>query len=285
MTPAYTRRALLGAALTAGFAWPLAAQPMAKLMASGVLRVAVYRDFEPWSWAGKDGKFTGIDVDLSRAIGKALGLRVEIVDFLADEGVDDDLRNMVWRGSLVGGMPCDLMMHVPVDRKLQLDNDRAVISGPYYREGFAMVCNRETTDCEVQPPQLKGKKLVAELDSIPDFYLTGSFGGLLRPDVKHLTSGAAAVNAVLNGEADATVASRAQIEHGLKTATSDRGVERKGPLPALPSPGWDVGFAVKDDARELADKIDAIITTMLASGEIAQIFTAYGVQHKAPLAA
>lgn len=282
---ALTRRALLGAALAAGASWPLAAQPLAKLMASGVLRVAVYRDFEPWSWAGKDGKFTGIDVDFAHLIGKALGLRVEIVDFLADEGVDDDLRNMVWRGSLVGGMPCDLMMHVPVDRKLQLDNDRAVIFGPYYREGFAMVCNRETTDCEVQPPQLKGKRLVAELDSVPDFYLSGSFGGLLRPDVKHLPSGAAAVTAVIGGDADAAVATRAQIEHGLKTATGDRGVERKGPLPALPSPGWDVGFAVKDDARELADKIDAIVATLMASGDVARIFAAYGVQHKAPLAA
>lgn len=277
------RRALLGAAMAAGFAWPLAAQPLAKLMAAGVLRVAVYRDFEPWSWAGKDGKFVGIDVDLANAIGKALGLRVEIVDFLADEGVDDDLRNMVWRGSLVGGMPCDLMMHVPVDRKLQLDNDRAVIFGAYYREGFAMLCNRETTDCEVPPPQLKGKRLVAELDSIPDFYLSGSFGGVLRPDVKHLPSGAAAVAAVIAGEADAAVATRAQVEHGLGLAGNDRAVERKGPLPTLPSPGWNVGIAVKDDARELSDKIDAMIEAMLASGEIARICARHGVRHKAPL--
>ena len=282
---ALTRRALLGAAMAAGLAAPLMAQPLAKLMSAGVLRVAVYRDFEPWSWLGKDGKYAGIDIEIAGAIAKALGLRVEIVDFLADEGVDDDLRNMVWRGSLVGGMPCDLMMHVPVDRKLQLNNDRAVIFGPYYREGFAMVCNRETTDCEVQPPQLKGKRLVAELDSIPDFYLSGSFGGILRPDVRHLPSGAAAVSAVIAGDADAAVATRAQVEHGLKGAGNDRAIERKGSLPALPSPGWNVGIAVKDDARELADKIDALIETMLASGDIARIFERFGVNHKAPLIA
>ncbi len=282
---ALTRRALLGAALAAGFARPLAAQPFAKLMASGVLRVAVYRDFEPWSWAGPEGRYTGIDVDLARLIGRALGLRVEVVDFLADEGVDDDLRNMVWRGSLVGGQPCDLMMHVPVDRKLQLDNDRAVIFGPYYREGFAMICDRGTTDCEVQPPQLKGKRLVAELDSIPDFYLSGSFGGLLRGDVRHVPSGAAAVDAVLKGEADAAVATRAQVEHGLKNAPNDHSVQRRGPLPALPSPGWDVGFAVKDDARELADKIEPIIAGLLADGQVAATFAAYGVSYKAPLSA
>jgi ABC-type amino acid transport substrate-binding protein len=279
----FSRRALLGALVTTGLTWPLAAQPLAKLMAAGVLRVAVYRDFEPWSWAGRDATFVGIDVDLGRAIGKALGLRVEIVDFLAEEGVDDDLRNMVWRGSLIGGMPCDLMMHVPVDRKLQLDNDRTVIFGPYCREGFAMLCNRDTTDCEVLPPQLKGKRLVAELDSIPDFYLSGSFGGVLRSDVKHVPSGAAAVSAVIAGEADAAVATRAQVEHGLSLAAHDRAQERKGSLPALPSAGWNVGLAVKDDARELSDKIDTIIETMLANGDIAGIFARYGVHHKPPL--
>lgn len=279
----FSRRALLGAAMTAGLTWPLAAQPLAKLMAAGVLRVAVYRDFEPWSWADASGAFVGIDVDLASAIARALGLKVEIVDFLADEDVGADLRNMVWRGSLVARMPCDLMMHVPVDRKLQLDNDRAVIFGPYFREGFAMLCNRDTTDCEVAPPALKGKKLVAELDSIPDFYLSGSFGGVLRSDVQHVPSGAAAVSAVVAGKADAAVATRAQVEHGLSIAAGDRAVERKGPLPALPSAGWNVGVAVKDDARDLSDKIDAILAAMLASGEIAAIFTRYGVHHKPPL--
>ncbi len=103
-----------------------------------------------------------------------------------------------------------------------------------------MVCNRATTDCEVPPPQLKGKKLVAELDSIPDFYLSGSFGGVLRPDVKNKLSGEAAVAAVAAGEADAAVATRAQAEAGFKAA-SDRLTLRKGPLPAMTSPGWNVG--------------------------------------------
>jgi ABC-type amino acid transport substrate-binding protein len=51
----------------------------------------------------------------------------------------------------------------------------------------------------------------------------------------------------------------------------------------LPSAGWNVGVAVKDDARELSDKIESIIQTMLANGDIAAISARYGVHHKPPL--
>lgn len=246
------------------------------------MRIAVYRDFEPWSWKGADGTVMGIDVDLGRAIAKALGVRAEIVDFLADEDVGDDLRNMVWRGSLVGGQTCDIMMHVPVDRQLARANDRAVIGAPYYREGFLMACGVET-DCEVAPAAFKGKRLVAELDSVPDFYFSGSFGGVLRTDTRHLMSGSAAVDAVKTGEADVVLATRAQIEHAL-AAGAPRVKTRKGPLPALPSAGWDVGLAVKDDSRDLADRLDRIVAGLRSDGTVAAILARHGVSDRAPLA-
>lgn len=278
-----SRRAFIGGALASVALVPFGAAraaPIDKIKANGVLRVAVYRDFEPWSWK-QDGKIVGIDVDIADAIARKLGVRAEAVDFLADEGVDDDLRNMVWRGSLVGGTVCDVMMHVPVDREFALKNDRAVICAPYYREGFQMACGIDT-DCEVAPAALKGSRLVAELDSIPDFYLSGSFGGVLRPDVKHLTSGQATIDAVKNGEADVAMASRAQIEHALHKGSA-RVKVRKGPLPALPSPGWDVGVAVKDDSRDLADLLDTMIAGFRTDGTIDAIFARYGVSVRAPL--
>ncbi len=280
MTP--TRRGMLIGALAFGCV-PFAARARSldTIKAAGLLRVAVYRDFEPWSWRDASGALVGIDVDLAKAIAKQLGLRVEIADFLADEDVGDDLRNMVWRGSLVGGSVYDIMMHVPVDRAFALANDRAVIGAPYYREGFAMACGIDT-DCEVPPPQLKGKRLAAELDSIPDFYLSGSFGGVLRSDVTHTMSGAAAIESVKSGKADAVLATRAQIEHAM-TSGAERVKVRKGPLPALPSPGWDIGVAVKDDARDLADALDQMIADFRGDGTIDAIVRKFGVTWHAPL--
>lgn len=125
-------------------------------------------------------------------------------------------------------------------------------------------------------------RLVAELDSIPDFYLSGSFGGVLRPDVKHLTSGQAAIDAVKTGDADVAMASRAQIEHALHGGSKTVKV-RKGPLPALPSPGWDIGMAVKDDSRDLADALDTMIAGFRTDGTLDAIFARYGVSPKTPI--
>jgi polar amino acid transport system substrate-binding protein len=273
---------LAGALASALIPGSASAASLDKVKAAGVMRVAVYRDFAPWSWR-QDGTLVGIDVDLAEALAKAIGVRAELVDFMADEDVGDDLRNMIWRGPLIGGSAADLMMHVPYDRAFSLANDRAVFLAPYYREGFQMACGVDT-DCEVAPPQLKGKRLVAELDSIPDFYLSGSFGGVLRSDVQHLTSGDAALSAVKEGRADAVLATRAQVEHALMGGNAKVKV-RHGPLPALPSPGWDVGLAVKDDSRDLGDALERAVAGLQKDGTLAAIFAKYGVTPKAPLSA
>lgn len=272
------------AALVGGIAMaairPAFASPLEKVRSLGILKVAVYKDFEPWSWK-KDGMIVGIDVDLAKAMAEAIGVKADVQEFLAGDDLGDDLRNMVWRGTVVQGQPADVMMHVPVDRKLALDNDRAVILAPYYRESFGMACNRETTDCEVPPPQLKGKRLAVEIASIPDLYLTGGFGGVLRSDVRHVDTGAAAVAAVASGDADATVATMAQIEHG----SNERIIRRKSGVPLIGNPGWNVGIAVKDDSRDLGDELEKVLATLAINGKLAAIFAKYGVTPRGPILA
>lgn len=285
MSALLSRRAALaalgGAVASAAVGVPGAwGSPLDKVKAKGVLTVAVYKDFEPWSWMA-DAGLVGIDVDIATLLAQALGVRADVRQFLAGDDLADDLRNMVWKGSVVGAPPCDVMMHVPVDRALQNANDRAVIAGAYYRESFGMACNRETTDCEVPPPQLKGKRLVVETASIPDMYLSGAFGGSLRADVRHVYTGADAVAAVAAGEADATVATRAQIDHGLKSG--GRLIARKGLVPLIFNPGWNVGIAVRDDSRDLADEVEKQIAAILAEGRMQPVFERYGVTYRSPV--
>ena len=276
-----SRRAMLGGVL-AVMATPVLALPLEKVLAKKVLRVAVYQDFEPWSWT-LDGKLTGIDVDLGKALADRLGLAVDYFDLMAGEGVDDDLRVAVWKGPIMGAPAADLMLHVPVDRTFALRNDRVFIVSPYYREGFAIACSNGELDCDASPTEFKGHKLAAELDSIPDFYLSGSFGGMLRADVQHMKSGAAAVDAVVSGKSEVAMATRAQIEsarHGAKDAL----VVRKAAIPLLTSPGWDIGMAVKDDGRDLADRIETEMATLKTDGTLDSIFANYGVTRTPPRA-
>jgi len=281
MIDAVTRRAWLGGALALGGAALLptqvAAAPLAKVRETGILRVAVYGDNRPWSW-DDHGTVRGVDADLGQALAAKLGVRADVVAFMPGDDLAADFRNTVWRGGLLGFRVCDVMLHVPFDHELMLKNDQVAIIAPYYREGFAMVCGNEQSDCEVQPPQLHGRRLAAETASVSDAYLVGGFGGLLRSNVHHYQGGYEAAQAVATGEADAALATRAQVEAMLHDNPGKGLHRRKGPIPAMVSPGWDIAMAVKDNSRTLGDALETIVADMIASGEMAALFATHGVE-------
>ncbi|WP_176593809.1 ABC transporter substrate-binding protein [Sphingobium sp. EM0848] len=281
-----SRRSLLGggAALALGLLPGMShAAPLGKVKDLGVLRVVVYKDNRPWSWE-EGGRLTGLDVDLAHAIANRLGVRADVAELVADESVDDDLRHGVWKGGLLGFAPGDLMLHIPFDRSFAARNDQVAIIAPYYRESFRFAGRQNAVDLEAPPTGWRGHRLAAELDSIPDFYLIGSFGGILAKDVTHYPSGSDAVAAVASGKADAVLASRAQIEEVLHRGAPKLTV-RKGPLPAFTSPGWDIGMAVRENSRTLGDAVEEIVSTMAASGEMKALFAPYGVEWTPALAA
>jgi ABC-type amino acid transport substrate-binding protein len=286
------RRAFLSSAAVAallgiaGFPGERAAKaaPLGKVKDLGVLRVAVYKDNRPWSWR-KDGKLIGVDVDLAQALAKGLGVRADIAELVADESADDDLRNGVWKGGLLGFQPADIMLHVPFDRTFAARNDQVAIVAPYYRENFQFACVKGEMDVNAPPTQYRGKRLAVEIDSIPDFYLIGTFGGILAKDVVHFPGGAEAVAAVTEGRADAVLASRAQIDAVLHDSGATNIVRRTMPLPAFTSAGWDIGMAVKENSRNLGDAVESILADMTKSGEIAAIFARHGVTYAPALAA
>src|SRR5438445_4161847 len=95
-----------------------AATDFQKIKQSGVLKVAVYNDFAPFSTS--DG---GIDIDLAAALANKLGLQLSLLPFPAGDEVGDDLRNMVWKGHYLGYGPADVVLHVPVAQRLMTQND------------------------------------------------------------------------------------------------------------------------------------------------------------------
>lgn len=273
------RHFLAGMASVAGamaFASPLTAAPLAKVKELGMLRVGLYADNRPWSW-DEAGRPAGIDVDLANAIAQALGVGSDIALVTADESVSDDLRNVVWRGGLLGFRRCDLMLHVPFDMQFAAQEDQVVFIAPYYREEFTSLCTSSTRNCDAPPQLFVGKKVGAELDSIPDMYLTGSFGGILRGDTQHFMSGYAAADAVHQGEVEMAIATRAQIEATMSDHPGSHAQIRKSPLPLIPSDGWDIGMAVKEDSRSLGFAIEDVVSAMAEDGRMQALFAKYGV--------
>lgn len=261
----------------------LSAAPLANVRNAGVLRVGLYTDNRPWSWEA-GGRPMGIDVDLAAAIAEGLGVKADIALFPADEEVSDDLRNVVWRGGLLGFRRCDLMLHVPFDMQLAAREDNVVFVAPYYREEFTAICSSQTKDCNMPPQRFVGQKVGAEIDSVPDFYLVGGFGGVLRGDVEHFSTGYGAAEAVHDGAVEMAVATRAQIEASMNDRPESKSKLRTSPLPLMPSDGWDIGMAVKEDSRSLGFAVEDIITEMTADGRMAALFARHGVSWQQPAA-
>jgi ABC-type amino acid transport substrate-binding protein len=255
---------------------PAQAAPLDTVRERGNLAVIVYRDFPPFSQQ-KGGKVVGIDVDIAQEIGKRLGVAVEILQLTADESVDDDLRNGVWKGTVVGGRVGDVMMHVPYDRQLDIRNDMAVLFGPYYQETLAVARPRQT----LTVAELSDERTAVELDSISDLYLSGVFGGSIRDSLHRFLTYAEAVKAYQDGEVSALMGTRSELQAAVKGLDHPPVVSVPG-LPGLTMRSWPLGVAVKMDSRDLGYAVADALQAMMDDGTLEGIFQTYGVTYQKP---
>lgn len=272
--------------LKAFAAWPMTlalpalADGLDTLRERGRLRIAVYNDFPPYSTSG--GK--GIDADLGRAIAAKLGLAAEIVGFNADEDMNDDLRNMVWKGHYLGTQPADLMLHVPVDEVLARANDKVRIFGAYHRETLALARNPDRV------PALSGSAAVAleiftrekigvETASLADSFLLGVLNGRLRENVVHFTTVGAAAKALAEGGIAAVLAPRAELEAAIKG--KERIALDSAKFAELKVDSWPLGMAVKVEEQALAEAITGALAELKRDGTVAAIFRQHGITHQA----
>jgi ABC-type amino acid transport substrate-binding protein len=269
------------AALPMAVALPAIADGLETIRQRGRLRVAVYNDFTPYSMAG--GK--GIDADIARAIAAKLGLAAEIVGYNAGEDMNDDLRNMVWKGHYLGTQPSDVMMHVPVDEYLARANDKVRIFGAYHVETLALARNPERV-----PKALSGSAAVAleiftrekigvETTSLADSFLLGVLNGRLRENVVHFKSVGEAAQGMAEGKVAAVLAPRAELEAAVKGL--DKVVLDSPKFAELKIDSWPLGMAVKVEDQALAEAIGGALAALKTDGTIADIFKRYGISHQA----
>jgi ABC-type amino acid transport substrate-binding protein len=269
------------AALPMAAALPALADGLETIRQRGRLRVAVYNDFPPYSMAG--GK--GIDADIARAIAAKLGLTAEVVGYNADEDMNDDLRNMVWKGHYLGTQPSDVMMHVPVDEYLARSNDKVRIFGAYHVETLALARNPERV-----PKALSGSAAVAleiftrekigvEGTSLADSFLLGVLNGRLRENVVHFKTVADAATGMAEGKVAAVLAPRAELEAAIRGQGNV--VLDSAKFAELKVDSWPLGMAVKVEDQTLAEAIGSALAGLKNDGTIADIFKRHGISHQA----
>lgn len=243
----------------------------------GYLTFAVYEDFAPFSWE-KAGKPAGIDVDLARAIAAEIGVEARFNFFAADENVDADFRNQVWKGPLINGAVSNVMMHAPYNKDLQCRNEFVVLGGQYFNEQLATAYRTDVFDEPPTTPYFRFHKVGVEDHTISAFYLGNFNGGMLLPNVRHYPSHEQAF-AAMDGEVDAVMGIKSVLEF---LDQSDDIEVATPPLVNFALNEWTLGVAVNFRYRELYYTVDGIIADMVNDGRMAALFAEYGVAWSKP---
>jgi len=274
-----SRRAVLrwiGAATLGTPSLAVHATALDRIRERGVLTVALYKDMPPFHVDGK-----GIDVQLAQALADALGLKLSMLPFNADENMGDDLRNMVWRGHYLGFGPADVLMHVPVDKPLIDDTPQARIFAPYYRERVVLARRLDRLPQLESLSGLGDEKVAVPGQTLAGWLMIGADGGAYRNQlVTQWRDGTEAARALQRDEVAAAAGLASEMESVL------RGDARFAIAP-LPSPraqrnGWAVGMAVKKDSTDLAQALQAGINDLGRDGRLRTMFEGANVAWQAP---
>lgn len=272
--------ALLAAALALAAGLPPQAKAQEQSALSGIqqrgtLRVALYKNFAPFSDNGK-----GADVDLAEALAAKLGVKMTALWFDADDSMEDDLRNMVWKGHYLGYGPADVMMHVPIDREYMAKIDRVSFVAPYHRERYAIARNLEKLPALDSFDPFEKLPLGVEGDTLAATVMLSTESGRYRGSLRTFKTGQEVVAALKSGAVAAALAQQGELEAGIK-ADSRFGID-PAPNPLLQKRQWVLGLAVRAQSEDLAQALQKAVSELLADGTVKRIMERNGVQHRQP---
>lgn len=281
---------LLGALLLCCQAAMAQVRDYDQIIAAGELKVAVYKDFAPYSFE-VDGQPKGVDVDLVAALAKALGVQLKLIWAPPGEKLDDDLRDYIWRGSQLRDQQlADLMMRVPYDRDFrqkrndigELENEHAVMFGPYQRECWQVAYDRRRLEAVPSVAVFQQNPIGVEVDSVPSFYLTSVFNGSLAAKTHHYPSVAQAFAAMKNAEVDAVMAMRGEIDWQLHEAGDPQWALAENAYPNMGRQVWEIGMAVHESNRQLAYALEEALEGLIRDGTVQAIYARYGLRYEVP---
>ena len=253
-------------------------QELDQIIEQGHMLFAVYENYPPYSWEA-DGKPRGVDVEIARLIAENLGVDARFNFVAAGENLEADLRNNIWRGSLIGGRIANVMMRVPYDSAFKCRVEQVVFTGQYAKERVAIAyLKSEYPEEKPVPAYFRFDPVAVENDSISDFYLSSFAGGQLAGKVNRFPDMVQAMAALNAGDTKAAMGPRGQLEHGL----TDKTALHEPPLAGFAVSSWTLGLAINFRYRPLSYAVDDAIYAGLADGRIQQIYADYGLSFEPP---
>ncbi|ARD43045.1 transporter substrate-binding domain-containing protein [Colwellia sp. PAMC 21821] len=259
------------------------------IIESNEITVAVYRDFTPFSYQ-VNGEAKGIDIEVAKHIAKKLGVELRFRWVTADENVEGDLRNNLWKGHFLKRTVADLMLRVPYDKKYsqlrddigELVHEQVHMFAPYHTESWKIVFNTKKIEDVTTMAIFQYHDIGVEVDSIPQFYLISAFNGRMSKRAKQFNSLPLAISAMHEQQVDAVMGLRSQVSHYQHQLASPDYQLANNAFPNIGKQQWDIGMAVKSDYRQLGYAIADIVEAMISDSTMKQIFEDYHAIYQLP---
>ncbi len=212
------------------------------------LRVGVDTAFVPFEFKGKDGKYTGFDVDLWDAIAKRAGLDYKLIPM--------DFNGLI-PGLTTGNLDVAIAaIFIKSSREKAID-----FSHPYFRAGLKVMVRSENQDIK-GPEDLKGKVVAVKTGTATvDYANTLGAAKLIKfPNIDQ------AYLEVVTGGADAAMHDTPNVLYYIKTAGNGR----------VKAVGADVKAAYYGiglpQGSELRDKVNIALLEIMEDGEYDKIY-------------
>ncbi len=224
-------------------------------LAQGTLRVGMEANWMPFEYLDEQGELVGFDVDLARELGRRLGVQIRFVANLSYDGLYDALRT--GRVDLV-------ISAIVVDPARMAD---FAYSRAYFDAGQVLVVRRGEEALRGRRgrlPPLAGRRLAVELGSAGDELARWWARRLPGLSLHHADTAEQAMEAVLQGEADAAVTDR--VTALLYVSTQPALVVAEPPL-------TDEQYAVvlRQEDRALLRAVNAALDAMGRDGTLERL--------------
>ena len=224
------------------------------------IRFVTTDDFPPFNFLNEDGRLTGFNVDLARAICDELQIRCTIQ---AREW--DDTLNALRQGTadaIIAGLA------ITTAAREELD-----FSDVYMRWPGRFIVRRDAAPLELTPDGLKGKTLAVVARTAHEAYLAAFFPEVGR---KLYPTPEAAREAVKSGDADAHFGDGMQLSFWLQSeAAGDCCMFLGGPYLESRFFGEGLAIAVPVGAENLKHALNAALAALQEKGVYAELYLRY----------
>ncbi|HRH96792.1 MAG TPA: transporter substrate-binding domain-containing protein [Prosthecobacter sp.] len=225
---------------------------------SNKLIIGTDATYPPFEYVDENGQISGVDIEVGREIGKALGREVEFRNINFD-GLITALRT----GSI--DLVISSMTATP-ERRKSID-----FSEPYVKTGLSILAAKNSTVQSAADLKTPGRKIVVRLGTTGEHWAREN---LKEAKIIALDADVSCVMEVVNANVDAWIYDQLSImNYQLKHAEKTRAL-----LAPLREEVWAVGLKQGDD--ELKAKVNEVLAHMRSDGSFSKLAERFMAKEK-----